>query len=267
MSLQQEPAPTLIGERVNAQGSRIVKRLLLADDYDGILRIARQQVDAGAHALDVQTALTERPDEDEQMRAVVKKLAMGVELPQVIDTTETSVARAAFETYPGRAVLNSVNLEVGRDVLDQKLPLCVEHGAAVIALTIDEVGMAHTAERKAEIARRIHEIAVGDYGLAPEDLIFDVLTFPVTTGQEELRNAAVETLNGIRRVKAELPGVLTILGVSNLSFGVAQHARAALNSVFLFHAVEAGLDAAIINPAHVTPYTEIDPEQQIGRAH
>jgi 5-methyltetrahydrofolate--homocysteine methyltransferase len=262
MALQQEPAPSLIGERVNAQGSRMVKRMLLGDDYDGILRIARQQVDAGAHALDVQTALTERADEDEQMKIVVKRLAMGVELPLVIDTTETSVVQAAFETYPGRAVLNSVNLETGRDVLDRKLPLCVEHGAAVIALTIDEVGMAHTAERKAEIARRIHGIAVEEYGLASEDLIFDVLTFPVTTGQEELRNAAVETLNGIQRVKAELPGVLTVLGVSNLSFGVAPHARAALNSVFLHHAVEAGLDLAIINPAHVTPYGEVDAEQR-----
>ncbi|MGH2586466.1 MAG: dihydropteroate synthase, partial [Dehalococcoidia bacterium] len=262
MALQQAPAPMLIGERVNAQGSRMVKRMLLGDDYDGILRIARQQVEAGAHALDVQTALTERADEDEQMRLVVKRLAMGVELPLVIDTTETSVVQAAFETYPGRAVLNSVNLEVGREVIDRKLPLCVEHGAAVIALTIDEIGMAHTAERKAEIARRIHEIVVGEYGLAPEDLIFDVLTFPVTTGQEELRNAAVETLEGIRRVKAGLPGVLTVLGVSNLSFGVAPHARAALNSVFLYHAVEAGLDLAIINPAHVTPYAEIDPAQR-----
>jgi len=262
MALQQEPAPMLVGERVNAQGSRIVKRMLLGDDYDGILRIARQQVEAGAHALDVQTALTERADEDGQMRTVVKRLAMGIELPLVIDTTETPVVQAAFESYPGRAVLNSVNLEVGREAIDRKLPLCVEHGAAVIALTIDEIGMAHTAERKAEIARRIHEIVVGEYGLAPEDLIFDVLTFPVTTGQEELRNAAVETLEGIRRVKAELPGVLTVLGVSNLSFGVAQHARAALNSVFLYHAVEAGLDLAIINPAHVTPYAEIDPAQR-----
>jgi 5-methyltetrahydrofolate--homocysteine methyltransferase len=262
MALLQEPAPMLVGERVNAQGSRMVKRMLLGDDYDGILRIARGQADAGAHALDVQTALTERTDEDEQMRVVVKKLSMGVELPLVIDTTEANVARAAFEAYPGRPLLNSINLETGRAAADPKLALCVEHGAAVIALTIDEVGMAHTAERKVEIARRIHALATGEYGLAPDALIFDVLTFPVTTGQEELRRAAVETLEGIRQVKAELPGVLTTLGVSNLSFGVAPHARAALNSVFLHHAVEAGLDLAIINPAHVTPYGEVDAEQR-----
>jgi 5-methyltetrahydrofolate--homocysteine methyltransferase len=262
MALRQEPAPTLIGERVNAQGSRQVKRMLLTDDIDGIVRVARGQVDAGAHALDVQTALTERADEAAQMQTVVKKLSQAVELPLVIDTTEVEVIEAALETYPGRAMLNSINLEAGRETVDRKLPLCVEHGAAVIALTIDEEGMAHTAERKAAIARRIHEIVVDDYGLASEDLIFDVLTFPVTTGQEELRNAAVETLNGLRRVKSELPGVLTVLGVSNLSFGVAPHARAALNSVFLHHAVEAGLDLAIINPAHVTPYGEVDAEQR-----
>src|SRR5262249_26837560 len=158
-------------------GQRQVKRMLLADDYDGILRVARQRMEAGAHTPDVQTALTERADEAAQMQVVVKKLAMSVETPLVVDTTEADVIRTAFETYPGRAILNSVNLEVGRSVLDAKLPLCIEHGAAVIALTIDEVGMAHTAERKAEIARRIYGIAVDEYGISPEDLIFDVLTF------------------------------------------------------------------------------------------
>jgi 5-methyltetrahydrofolate--homocysteine methyltransferase len=262
VSLRQQPPPTLVGERVNATGSRKVKRLLLADDYDGVLQVAREQVEGSAHALDVSVALTERADEANQMARVVKKLAMGVEAPLVIDSTEADVQRAALELYPGRAIINSINLENGLARIEAVVPLAVEHGAAVVALTIDEQGMAQTAERKAAIARRIHDICTREYGLAPEDLIFDMLTFPVTTGQEEYKNSAVETLEGIRRVKAELPGVLTILGVSNLSFGVAQHARRALNSVFLHHAVEAGLDLAIINAAHVMPYNEIDPEQR-----
>ncbi|HEU5441217.1 MAG TPA: homocysteine S-methyltransferase family protein [Ktedonobacterales bacterium] len=261
-ALVQDPAPLLVGERVNAQGSRKVKTALLADDYDTLLEVAREQVAGGAHVLDVQTALTERGDEVEQMRRAVKKLEMGIEAPLVIDSTEANVIQAALETYPGRAVVNSVNLENGRQRVDAVLPLAREHGSAVVALTIDEEGMAKTAEKKLEVAQRIHQIATTQYGLRPEALLFDTLTFPVTTGQEELRDSAVQTLEGIRRIKAALPGVLTILGVSNVSFGVAQHARAALNSVFLYHAVQAGLDAAIVNPAHITPYAEIPPEER-----
>jgi 5-methyltetrahydrofolate--homocysteine methyltransferase len=262
VSLQQSPAPLLIGERVNAQGSRKAKQAVLADNYDTLLTIARDQVESGAHVLDVQVAVTERGDEPEQMRHTVKKLEMGIEAPLVVDTTEAAVVRAALETYPGRAVINSINLENGRARVDSVLPMAVEHGAAVVALTIDEEGMAKTAERKVAIAKRIHDIATGEFGLEPEALIFDTLTFPVTTGQEELRDSAVQTLEAIRRVKADLPGVLTVLGVSNVSFGVKPHARAALNSVFLYHAVEAGLDAAIVNPAHITPYAEIPEEER-----
>ncbi|HEX9413985.1 MAG TPA: dihydropteroate synthase, partial [Ktedonobacterales bacterium] len=261
-ALAQVPAPLLVGERVNSTGSRKAKQALLSDDYDTLLAVAREQVESGAHVLDVQVALTERSDEAEQMRRTVKKLEMGVEAPLVIDTTEANVVQAALETYPGRAVINSINLENGRQRVDAVLPLAREHGAAVVALTIDEEGMAKTVERKLAVARRIHEIATHEYALDPEALIFDTLTFPVTTGQEELRNSAVETIDGIRRIKAELPGVLTILGVSNVSFGVKPHARAVLNSVFLHHAVEAGLDAAIVNPAHITPYAEIPAEQR-----
>ncbi|HEX5439747.1 MAG TPA: vitamin B12 dependent-methionine synthase activation domain-containing protein, partial [Ktedonobacterales bacterium] len=206
---------------------------------------------------DVCVAMTERADEVEQMRLLTKKLEMGIEAPLVIDSTEAGVIQAALETYPGRAVINSINLENGRQRVDAVLPLAREHGSAVVALTIDEEGMAKTAERKIAIARRIFEIATDEYGLPAEALLFDALTFPVTTGQEELRDSAVQTIEGIRRIKAELPGALTILGVSNVSFGVSPHARAALNSVFLYHAVQAGLDAAIVNPAHITPYAEI----------
>ncbi|MBA2449502.1 MAG: dihydropteroate synthase, partial [Chloroflexi bacterium] len=256
----QQPPPLLIGERVNTQGSRKVKRLLLADDYDGILEVARQQVERGAHTLDVCVALTERADEAAQMVEVVKRLRAGVDAPLVIDTTEPDVMEAALEAYPGRAIVNSINLEAGREKADRVLDLVKTHGAAVVALTIDEQGMAHTADRKLEIARRIRDIAVDDHGLAPEDVIFDVLTFPVTTGQEELVHDAAETIEGIRRVKAELPGVLTSLGVSNVSFGVSPAARGVLNSIFLYHCVEAGLDMAIVNPSHITPYGEIPAE-------
>jgi 5-methyltetrahydrofolate--homocysteine methyltransferase len=262
VALRQEPAPMLVGERVNATGSRKVKRLLLADDYDGVLQVAREQVEGSAHTLDVSVALTERADEKEQMARVIKKLSMGVEAPLVIDSTEADVQQAALERYPGRAIINSINLENGLARIEAVVPLAAEHGAALVALTIDEIGMAQTAERKFEVARRIHDICTRDYGLAPEDLIFDVLTFPLTTGQEEYRHSALETLGGIRLVKRHLPGVLTILGVSNLSLGVGQHARQALNSVFLHHAVEAGLDLAIINAVHVMPYHELDPEQR-----
>jgi 5-methyltetrahydrofolate--homocysteine methyltransferase len=262
VSLMQDPPPLIVGERVNSTGSKKAKQALLADDYDTLLMIAREQVEGGAHALDVQVALTERSDEAEQMRLTVKKLSMGIEAPLVIDSTEANVIQAALETYPGRAIVNSINMENGRKRIEAVLPLVKEHGAAVVALTIDEEGMGKTAERKFEIAKRIYEICTQEYGLRPDALIFDTLTFPVTTGQEELQTAAIETIEGIRRIKAKLPGALTILGVSNVSFGVAQHARAVLNSVFLYHAVQAGLDAAIVNPAHITPYAEIDAEQR-----
>jgi 5-methyltetrahydrofolate--homocysteine methyltransferase len=260
--LAQNPGPTLIGERVNSQGSRKVKQLLLADDYDSIVQIAVDQVENGAHMLDVCVAMTERADEKEQMQAVVKKLSQAVSVPLIFDTTEAEVAEAALALYPGRGVINGNNLENGRERIDRILPIARKHGAAVLSMTIDEDGMAHTRDKKYEIARRITEIAAQDYDLSPEDLIFDTLTFPLTTGQEELRNDAVETIEGIRLIKQHLPGVLTALGVSNVSFGVGQAARGVLNSVFLYHAVQAGLDMAIVNPAHITPYAEIPEDQR-----
>ena len=262
ISLHQDPPPLLVGERVNSQGSRKVKRLLLADDYEGILQVAREQVDSGAHVLDVCVALTERADEAEQMSKVVKLLSMSVETPLVIDSTEPNVIEAALEHIPGRGIVNSINMENGRKRIDSVVPIVKRFGAAVIALTIDEVGMAKTRERKLEIARQIHDIVVHEYGLAPEDLIFDALTFTLATGDAEWIESAKETVEGIRMIKRELPGVMTILGVSNVSFGLSAEARGVLNSVFLHHCVLAGLDAAIVNPAHITPYAEISPEQR-----
>ena len=261
-ALQQDPPPLLVGERVNAQGSRKVKQALLNEDYDTLLIVGREQVEGGAHVLDVQTALTERTDEAEQMAHTVKKLSMGIEAPLMIDSTEANVIKAALETNPGRAIINSINMETGRQRIESVLPMAIEHGSAVVALTIDEIGMGKTTDRKVEIAHVIYDICVHEYGLPPNALIFDPLTFPVTTGQEELQTAAIETLDALTRIKRELPGVSTILGVSNVSFGLQPHARAVLNSVFLYHAVKAGLDAAIVNPVHITPYAEIDAEQR-----
>ncbi len=262
MALQQDPAPLLVGERVNSQGSRKAKQALLSEDYDTLLAIGREQVEGSAHVLDVCVALTERTDEAHQMAKTVKKLSMGVEAPLVIDSTEANVIQAALETYPGRAIINSINMETGRSRIESVVPMAIEHGAALVALTIDEIGMGKTTTRKVEIAHKIYDICVHEYGVAPNSLIFDALTFPITTGQEELQTAAIETLEAIQQIKAELPGVLTILGVSNVSFGLKPHARAVLNSVFLYHAVKAGLDAAIVNPLHITPYAEIDAEQR-----
>jgi 5-methyltetrahydrofolate--homocysteine methyltransferase len=260
--LVQEPRPTMVGERVNSQGSRKAKELLLADDYDGLVQIAEDQVAGGAHVLDLCVALTERSDEDEQMRQLAKRISLTQEPPIQIDSTEPEVIERALEQIPGRAIVNSVNLEAGRDKLDRVVPLALAHGAALIALTIDEVGMAKTAQRKVEIAQRIKDLCCDEHGLDPQVLIFDCLTFTLTTGDEEWRPSAVETIEGIRRIKAEIPGVKTSLGVSNVSFGVSPGARAVLNSVFLHHCVEAGLDLAMVNPNHITPYSEITDEER-----
>jgi 5-methyltetrahydrofolate--homocysteine methyltransferase len=262
VSLVQDPPPLLIGERCNAQGSRKFKQLLLAEDFDGILEIAREQVQFGAHALDISTAVTERPDEAELMEKVVKKLALGVEVPLVIDTTEPNVLEKALQTAPGRCLVNSTHLEGGRSRAERVFALARKYNAAVICLTIDEGGMAKTAARKVEVAQRLYDLAVDEYGLRPGALVFDALTFTLATGEAEFANSAVETLEGIRAIKAKLPGVLCSLGVSNLSFGLSPKARPVLNSVMLYHAVQAGLDAAIINPAQVTPYADISPEER-----
>lgn len=262
LDMRQDPPPTLLGERLNAQGSRKFKKMLLEEDYDGILELAREQVDGGAHALDISCAVTERPDEAELMRKVVKKLEMGVDVPLVIDTTELDVLEIALKTAPGRCLINSTHLEAGRTKADKVFALAKEHNAAVIVLTIDEGGMAKTREKKFEVAKRIYDIAVNEHGLKPEDLVYDALTFTLATGDEEFVNSAIETIEGIRLIKQNLPGVMASLGVSNLSFGLAQHARPVLNSVMLYHCMQAGLDMAIVNAAHVKPYSEIDEKER-----
>jgi 5-methyltetrahydrofolate--homocysteine methyltransferase len=255
--LVQDPRPTLVGERVNSQGSRKAKEMLLADDYDGLLVVAEDQVTGGAHVLDVCVALTERQDEADQMREVVKRISLTQPAPIQVDSTEPEVIDTALQQIPGRAIVNSINLEAGRAKLDRVVPIAKAHGAALIALTIDEVGMAKTAERKLEVAQRITQLCCDEHGLDPESLIFDCLTFTLTTGDPEWRPSAIATIEGIRLVKERIPGVKTSLGVSNVSFGVGLPARSVLNSVFLHHCVEAGLDLAMVNPNHITPYAEI----------
>jgi 5-methyltetrahydrofolate--homocysteine methyltransferase len=258
----QEPRPFFIGERLNTQGSRKFKQIVLEDDYDGALQIARQQVDSGAHGLDLCVALTERTDEAEQMRRLVKTLSPVIRVPLVIDSTEPEVLETALKNAPGRCLINSTNLESGRAKADRIFDLARKYNAAVIVLTIDEQGMAKTARRKLEVARRIYDIAVNEHGLKPGDLVFDALTFTLATGDLEFNQSAIETIEGIRLIEKELPGVLTSLGVSNVSFGLSPNARPVLNSIMLYHAVQAGLDMAIVNPAQITPYADISSEER-----
>ena len=258
MPMVQQPPPFLIGERLNTQGSQKFKKMILVDDFDGALELARQQVDNGAHGLDLCTALTERSDELALMRRLVKTLAPTIRVPLIIDTTEPDVMEAALQTAPGKCLLNSTNLEAGRAKAERIFALASKYNAAVIALTIDEQGMAKSAGRKVEIAQRIHAIAVDEFDLSPENIVFDALTFTLATGDPEFAGSAIETIDGIRQIKSKLPGVLTSLGVSNVSFGLSPAARAVLNSVMLHHCVEAGLDMAMVNPAQITPYAEIN---------
>lgn len=258
VDLQQQPAPTMFGERCNANGSRKFRDLLLAEDFDGCLKVAADQEAAGAaHALDLCVAYAGR-DETADMVKLVEMFRESVKLPLVVDSTTPSVVAEALKRYPGRAIINSINLEDGGKTLDKVCGLARKYGAAVIALTIGSDGMAMSAEDKLAVAKDIHDRAVNTHGLQPGDLIFDVLTFTIGSGDEKLRNAGVETLDGIRKVKAELPGVLTTLGLSNISFGLSPASRRILNSVFLHEAIQAGLDTAIVDASKILPLSQID---------
>ncbi len=272
VAMDQDPKPLIVGERVNSQGSRKIKQMLLADDYEGMVTVGRGQAEGGAHVLDVCVALTERADEKEQMKKVIKKLALGVDSPIMIDSTEADVIEEALKIYPGRALINSINLEGDGGRVKRVCPLAKKYGAAVVAMTIDDLyydkskpaekGMAKTAARKLEVAKKITDICVNEYGLPAEDIVFDALTFTLATGEEEFKNSAVETLEGIKAIKKEIPGVRTILGLSNVSFGLSKQAREVLNSVFLYHCVKAGMDMAILNPADIKPYAAIAEEER-----
>ena len=255
--LHVDPAPVLVGERTNANGSKLFRDLLAKEDWEGIVAMGKEAMREGAHMADVCAAFVGR-NESRDMHEIIFRFNTQVTLPIVIDSTEPPVIEEALQLIGGKAVINSINLEDGPARAEGILRMCKQYGAGVIALTIDEQGMAKTADRKLEVARRIHELAVGTYGMHPHDLIFDALTFTLGSGDEEFRRAGIETLEAIRRIKKELPGVHTLLGVSNISFGLSPHVRHVLNSVFLHYAIEAGLDMAIVHAGKIMPLYKVD---------
>jgi len=261
---QQDTSFLIIGERTNANGSKAFRDALLAEDVESCLAIAADQVAESAHLLDLCVDYVGR-DGVKDMQLLGGRFATEVTAPVVLDSTESEVMEAGLELIGGRSVLNSANLEEGDapgSRLDRVMRLAGEHGAAVICLLIDEKGQARTLDWKLEIAHRIQALAVDRYGLEPSDLIFDPLTFPLSTGDDDLRRDAIETLTAVSRIKEELPGVSTVLGVSNVSFGLSPATRRVLNSVFLHEAVEAGLDAAIIHAGKLLPLNRIPDDQR-----
>jgi 5-methyltetrahydrofolate--homocysteine methyltransferase len=256
VDIVQKPPPLIIGERLNTQGSKKAKELVLNNDYDGLLKLARTQVEDGAHCLDVCVATTERSDELEFMTKLVKKLSIEVEAPLVIDSTDPRVIDSALKQIPGKPIINSINLEGEGNRFHQLAPLMKKYGAPAIAMCIGPQGMAKTAGEKVKTAELL--FATGKkYDLKPWQYIFDVLTFTLATGESEFLDSAKETLEGIRQVKKRFPGSFTALGLSNVSFGLSVNARKILNSVFLYHALKSGLDAVIINAKDVLPYSSI----------
>ncbi len=262
VDLKQDPRPLIIGERLNTQGSRKAKELVLANSFDGLANLARNQVEDGAHCLDVCIATTERSDEKDFMVKLVKRLSLEVEAPLVIDSTDSNVIEAAIRQIPGKPMINSINLEGNGDRFHQLAPLMVKYGVPAIALCIGPKGMAKTPQEKLEVAELLYEIGTKQYGLKPWQFIFDVLTFTIVTGDPELADAAKNTLDGIRLVKKKFPDCFTVLGLSNVSFGVSPNARKIINSIFLYHALQAGLDAVIINARDIIPYPEIDKQEK-----
>ncbi len=260
---RQDTSFLAIGERTNANGSKAFRAALTAGRYDDCVEIARAQTRDGAHLLDVCVDYVGR-DGPADMAAVAGRLATAATLPLVIDSTEPEVIRTGLELLAGRAVVNSVNYEDGDGPgsrIERVMPMVVEHGAAVIALTIDEQGQARTADWKVAVATRLIEDLTGRWGMRASDIILDCLTFPIATGQEETRRDAIETIEAIRRVKQRYPDVQTTLGVSNVSFGLNPAARAVLNSVFLDECVRAGLDSAIVHASRIMPIARIPGDQ------
>ena len=262
-ALKQDPAPFLIGERSNATGSKAFRELLLAEDYDGTLSVAQQQVRSGAHGIDVSVGFAGR-DEHKDTKEVMGRYVQKILLPLMPDTTQVPALEVALKLIGGKPIINSVNLEDGIEKFDKVCSLAKRFGAALVCLTIDEVGMAKSKEQKVAIAERIYTLATQKHGIHPEDLVFDLLTFTVGSGDPEYHTAAIETIEAIREFHALHPEVGFVLGVSNISFGLAKHAREYLNSVFLHHCVEAGLSMAIVNVKNTLPMHKIsDVDQKI----
>ena len=259
VELNQEIPPLLIGERCNPNGSKAFKEALLAEDWDGCLKVALDQEARGAQVLDLCVAYAGR-DEAADMLRLTKLFAGSCKAPLMFDSTSPDTLELVLPLYPGRAIINSINLEDGGANLDRICRLAKKYGAAVVALTINLEGMALTCEKKLAVAKEIYELAVDKHGLRPQDILFDLLTFTVGSGDETMRDAAIETLKAIKLVKEELPGVGFTLGISNISFGLRPAARKVLNSIFLHEAVAAGLNTAIVDAAKVLPYASISEE-------
>ena len=260
VDLVQIPPPLIIGERLNTQGSRKAKRLVLSDDFDGLIDLGRDQVNDGAHCIDVCVATTERSDELEFMKKLVKRLSLEIEAPLVIDSTDPKVITDAIRQIPGRPIINSINLEGDGSRFHALAPIMAKFGIPAISMCIGPKGMAKTSDDKIMVAKLLYDTGK-KYGLKPWQYIFDVLTFTLATGEQEYANSAVETLRGISLVKKEIPGCFTTLGLSNISFGLPPNARKIINSVFLHHALKAGLDTVIINAKDIVPIGEIKEEQ------
>ena len=264
VTIEQENSVLIIGERTNANGSRAFRDAMLRQDWDTCSKIATDQIREGAHVLDVCVDYVGR-DGQEDMNEIVSRFATQASVPLVIDSTESAVMEVALQHVGGRAILNSANLEDGEGPgsrLDRVFGLARDYGAAVICLLIDEVGQARDVEWKMRIAHRIHTIATTQYGLSASDLIFDTLTFPLSTGDDDLRRDAMATMDAIRRIKTEIPGAYTTLGVSNVSFGLNPASRQVLNSVFLHESQIAGLDSAIVHSSKIIPLARIPEDQK-----
>jgi 5-methyltetrahydrofolate--homocysteine methyltransferase len=263
--LDLEPKPLIVAEEMNTT-TRVehFRNLVRAKKYDDILALAKKLVNDGSHMLDLCCAIVGE-DEKGYVSSILDKIATRVPAPILVDSTEADVVEEALKRIPGRAIINSINLEDGEKRTSKVLPMAKRYGAAVIALTIDEEGMALTAEKKTAIAHRIYDLATEKYGLDGADLIFDALTLPISTGQEEYRTAGIETLKAVERIKKELPSVKTILGVSNISFGLDAYSRRVLNSVFMHEAVDHGLDMAIVNYSKIYPLYKI-PQEEVDLA-
>ena len=258
--LRQENAIFAIGERCNANGSKKWRELQAKHDWDGCVAMGREQIGEGSHALDICTAFVGR-DEMHEMTEVIRRFTASVNAPLVIDSTETPVIEAALKLHGGKPIINSINFEDGEGHATDRLKLAKRFGAAVIALTIDEVGMAKTAEDKLRIARRLVDFACNRHGLPQSDLLIDPLTFTIATGNEDDRKLAQWTLEGIAAIRAEFPDIQIILGLSNVSFGLNPAARAVLNSVFLDHAMRAGMTGAIVHVSKIRPLHLLAPEE------
>src|SRR5919202_5120478 len=261
VELRQEPPPLIIGERLNTQGSRKAKEMVLKNDFDSLVNLARTQVEDGAHCIDVCVATTERSDESHFMKILVKRLSLEVDAPLVIDSTDPNVIKTALEQIPGKPIINSINLEGDGSKFHSLAPLMIKYGVPAIAMCIGPNGMAKTPEEKLENAKLLFRTGKA-YGLQPWQFIFDVLTFTLATGEAEFVNSAKATLEGIRLVKENIPGCFTTLGLSNVSFGLPVQARKIVNSVFLYHAIKSGLDTVIINAKDIIAYSDIESAQR-----